>query len=291
MNHVNESVVSKGGSLLIRRLTSKDIPIIKEMPTGLKEDYVGRILQRLLEEETLLGYFYKEKLVGIAGMTIFERQAVVLGRLRTHADYRNQGIASALMKALQKEACHHRLISWVGYATEEYNTPGNRLAPHLKMKLEAKVVSSRVSPYVMIGQNKTEPFKRVVAADKKITIETYWKKNESDFFPYSIYYPLPFLPILSPSYLNQVELFVNGSGGFMIMKEEKGASYLHLKVFNETTLYSKELWETVNAYASEEARTIWVDLPLQQAKWLEPYSHQTVWHLYGQKRSLQNEMD
>lgn len=272
--------------MLIRRLTSKDIFVIKEMPTGLEEDYVKRIVERLIKEETLMGYFHNEKLVGIAGMTIFEREAVVLGRLRTHVDYRNQGIASALMNTLQKEAFHHPQISWVGYATEEYNTAGNRLAPHLHMDLEAKVVSSRVSPYVMKGQNTTEPFERVESADKKTTIETYWKKNEAAFFPYTIYYPLSFLPILSPAYLNQVELYVNDHGGFMIMKEEKGASYLHLKVFNEITLWNKTMWEMVNAYASEEARTIWIDLPIQQAKWLEPYSHQTVWHLYGLKRSL-----
>ncbi|WP_226657465.1 GNAT family N-acetyltransferase [Pseudalkalibacillus hwajinpoensis] len=276
---------------MIRRLTSKDIPVVKEMPTGLEEDYVSRILHRLIEEETIMGYFHNEKLVGIAGMTMFEREAVVLGRLRTHVDYRNKGIASALMNTLKNEAFNHQMVTWVGYATEEYNTAGNRLAPHLEMHLEAKVVSSLVSPYVMMGQTTTEPFERVVTADKKTIIEKYWKKNKATFFPYSIYYPLPYLPILSPAYLNKVELFVNGSGGFMIMKEEKGASYLHLKVFNETTLYNKTMWDMVNAHASEEARTIWVDLPIQQAKWLEPYSHQTIWHLYGQKRSLQNEMD
>ena len=261
------------------------------MPTGIEDDYVIRIIHKLIQEEKMIGFFMKEKLVGIAGMTLFEGEATVLGRLRTHVDYRKNGIASALMNTLQNEAFDNPAVIWVGYATEDYNTGGNCLAKHLQMQLVTQIVSSRISPHSILGQTVTSPFNRVPDEDKKATIEKYWKENVPSFFPYSIYYPLPYLPSLSSPYLEQIELFVNDDGGFIMVKEEKGASYLHVKVLNETTLYSKAMWDKVNAYAIEEARTIWVDLPIQHAEWLEPFSHQTIWRLYGQKRSLQNEMD
>lgn len=291
MNEIEQIGLMKGEKELIRTLEYEDIPLVKEMPTGIEDDYVIRIIHKLMQEEKIVGYFKKEMLVGIAGLTIFEGEAAVLGRLRTHSDFRKKGIASELMNTLQIEAFENPAIIWVGYATEDYNTGGNCIAPHLQMQLESQIVSSRISPHTIIGQTVTRSFNIVTEENKKATIEKYWKESGQSFFPYSIYYPLPYLPSLSSTYLEQVELFANDTGGFMLVKEEKGASYLHVKVLNETTLYSREMWKMVNAYAIEEARTIWIDLPIQQAKWLEPYSHQTTWCLYGQKRSLYNEMD
>jgi GNAT superfamily N-acetyltransferase len=284
-NSHKSSGVWKGEKVLIRRLENNDIPLIKEMPTGIEEDYVLRIIDSLVEEENMIGFFYNEKLVGIAGMTLFEEKYAVLGRLRTHTEYRKQGIASVLMKTLQHEALKKRTVSWVGYTTEGYNKGGNCLSPHLQMQLEATLVSSRISPYTVLGENITGPFKSI-DAEKKLIINRFWKTTEQSFFPYSIYYPLPDLPSLSPAYLEKVELFVNDREGFMMVKEDKGASYLHVIVLNKTTLYSKAMWDIINDYASEEARTIWIDLPREQAKWLAPYSHQTIWHLYGQKKEF-----
>ena len=276
----------QGDNGVIRKLGYLDVPQVEEMPTGIEDDYVIRIIHKLIQNENMIGFFMKEKLVGIAGMSLFEGEAAVLGRLRTHKDYRKKGIASALMNTLQTKAFENPAVIWTGYATEDYNTAGNSLAPHLQMQLESEIVSCRISPQSILGQTDTEPFNKVNDMDKKVTIEKYWKTSVSSFFPYSIYYPLPYLPSLSSVYLKQVEVFVNDNGGFLLMKEEKGASYLHVKVLNKSTVYSKAMWKSVNAYALEEARAIWIDLPKQDAKWLEPFSHQTTWHLYGQKRSI-----
>lgn len=277
--------------MLIRSLEWNDIALVEEMPTGIEDDYVVRIIKRLIKEDEMAGYFEAGKLIGIAGMTLYEGEAAVLGRLRTHIDYRGKGVASALMNFLRKEAHHNSNVKWIGYATEEYNIAGNRLAPHLHMKLEAVIVSSRISPHTVSGDIVMSPFQKVTGTEKKGLIEKEWENNSHSFFPYSIYYPLPFVPDLSSSYIDSTEIFVNEYGSFMMTKEEKGASYLHVKVSNETVLYSKEMWEIASTCASEEARTIWVDLPMKEAKWLEMKSHQTIWHLYGQKRSYQNEMD
>ncbi|WP_169525400.1 GNAT family N-acetyltransferase [Pseudalkalibacillus hwajinpoensis] len=272
---------------MIRKLTAADIEEVTGMETGIEDDYVIRIFSKLIEENYMLGYFEAHTLVGIAGVTIYEGEVAVLGRLRTHKEYRGRGIASTLMNQLKKESFHSLDMDWVGYATEMNNIAGNRMARHLQMNLEAIVVSSRISPGAVEGTHDTQPYRSDFSRNsKKKYLEECSEKERLPFFPHSIYYPLPYVPKLTVGYLDSIEMFQNDLGSFMIMKEEKGASYLHVKVWNERTLHSKEMWQIVNAEAEREARSIWIDLPLDQANWLEAQSHQTIWHLYGKKRSM-----
>ncbi len=279
--------MQEGETNLIRKLTAADRKDVIAMETGIEDDYVIRIFPKLIEQHDMLGYFEGPTLVGIAGMTIYEGEIAVLGRLRTHSNYRGRGIASALMNELKEEAFHSLNLNWACYATEENNIPGNRMARHLQMNLEAIVVSSRISPGTVEGTLDTQPYRSDYSREsKKKYLEEYSVNEDLDFFPHSIYYPLPYVPNLTDGYLDSIEMFQNHSGSFIIMKEEKGATYLHVKVWNERTLHSKELWQIVNAEAEKEARSIWIDLPTEQAKWLEAHSHQTIWHLYGKKKEL-----
>ncbi len=276
----------KGGVAMIRTLSTEDIELVKVMKTGVEDDYVIRILPKLIEDDHFLGYFEKGKLCGIAGMSIYENESAVLGRLRTHVDYRGRGIASKLMNQLRMEALENPSIVWTGYATEANNIPGNRLAPSISMKLEAVIVSTRISPGVVWGTNSGLPYQieQSVKVKKKV-LEIDCVNDEFPFFPHSIYYPLPYVPDLTEPYLNDIVLYKNSTGKFVIMREEKGALYLHLKVWNEQTLNCSEMWRIVNYFAHKENRTIWIDLPIKQASWLKTQSNQTIWHLYGQKRS------
>lgn len=272
---------------MIRKLTVADRKDVRAMETGIEDDYVIRIFSKLVEEDDMLGYFEGHKLVGIAGMTIYEGELAVLGRLRTHTNYRGRGIASALMNELKEEAFHSLNMSWAGYATEKNNLAGNRLARCLQMNLEATVVSSRLSPGTVEGTLDTQPYRSDFSREcKKNYLEELSVTEDLTFFPHSIYYPLPYVPKLTSGYLDSIEMFQNDFGTFILMKEEKGATYLHVKVWNEKTLHSKEFWEIVNAEAEREARSIWIDLPTEQAKWLEAHSHQNIWHLYGKKKEL-----
>ncbi|MBN8207973.1 GNAT family N-acetyltransferase [Bacillus sp. NTK071] len=271
---------------MIRKLKAADIEDVIGMETGIEDDYVIRIFSKLIEEDYMLGYFEGDTLVGIAGITIFEEEVAVLGRLRTHMNYRGRGIASTLMKQLKEEAFHSLGMQWVGYATEKHNKAGNRLARNLQMNFEATIVSSRISPNAVAGTYDTQPYRFDFSRESKNKyLEEFSQNEDLPFFPHSIYYPLPYVPTLTTSYLDTIEMYQNDLGTFMIMKEEKGASYLHVKVWNERTLHSKEMWQIVNAEAEREARSIWIDLPTYQAKSLEAQSHQTIWHLYGIKRS------
>ncbi|MGA9290656.1 MAG: GNAT family N-acetyltransferase [Anaerobacillus sp.] len=277
---------------MIRKLAAEDTDIVKKMKTGIEGDYVLRILHKLIEDDHILGYFEKGKLVGIAGMSIYENECAVLGRLRTHVEYRGRSIASKLMNHLRMEALENPNIVWTGYATEATNIAGNRLASSLSMNLEAVIVSTRISPGIVNGTNAGGPYRFEPSTKiKKKVLEIECAHLEFPFFPYSIYYPLPYVPDLTQLYLDNIELYTSKTGNFVIMREDKGASYLHLKVWNGQTLHCQEMWRIVNFIAQKEDRTIWVDLPKEQAYLFKTQSNQTIWHLYGQKRSEYYEMD
>ncbi|WP_347549862.1 GNAT family N-acetyltransferase [Pseudalkalibacillus hwajinpoensis] len=271
---------------MIRILTEADKEIVSSMETGIEDDYVIRIFLKLVEEDCVIGYFQDQMLVGIAGVTIFESEAAVLGRLRTHRNFQGQGIATMLMNRLKNDAFLEPGVTWTGYATERNNVPGNRLAKHLQMDLEASLVSSRISPGDVVGWNEELSFQHESSREekRKCLIENDQCRKLS-FFPYSIYYPLPYAPHLSHTYVDSLEMYRSDAGSFFLMKEEKGASYLNIKVWDEQVLYSKSMWEIVNEQAEQEARLIWVDLPSNLARSFEAKSHQTVWNLYGQTRS------
>lgn len=279
--------MQEGETNLIRKLTAANRKDVIAMETGIEDDYVIRIFSELIKKDEMLGYFEGQSLVGIAGMTIYEGDVAVLGRLRTHSNYRGRGIASALMNQLKEKAFRSLNMNWVGYATEKNNIPGNRMARQLQMNLEAIVVSSRIIPGTVEGTIDTQSYRSDYSREsKKKYLEEYSVNEDLTFFPHSIYYPLPYVPNLTDDYLDSIEMFQNNMGSFIIMKEEKGATYLHVKVWNEKTLHSKELWQIVNAEAEKDARSIWIDLPTEQAKWLEAHSHQSIWHLYGIKKEL-----
>ncbi|WP_270179041.1 GNAT family N-acetyltransferase [Alkalihalobacillus sp. CinArs1] len=270
---------------MIRYLTYSDYGQLKGMKTNIQDDYIVRIFPRLVENDSLVGYFEDDRLVGIAGLTTFENEIGILGRLRTDVDFRGRGIASSLMKTLMESAYSSSSIKWIGYATEKSNLPANQLSKKLNMMLTSTVVSARIRAGVIRGKVDSISFNKFQnPITKRSALSNSFQDSRFSFFPYEIYYPLPYIPVLSDVYIEKIELYSSEAGDFFLSREEKGDSYLHLKLFNPTLLNSKAMWTIVNNIASEEDRRIWIDLPLEHDHLLNKTFEKTFWHLIGQGR-------
>lgn len=272
---------------MIRTLTHYDYEHVKGMVTNIEDDYIIRIFSHLVEQDLLVGYFINSKLVGLAGLTIFEDEVAILGRLRTHVRYRGKGIATSLMEVLIDHAYKSDRVKWVGYATEKDNLSANSLSSKLNMVTKAEIISARVSPGTVIGVDSGGPFKKIDSLpSKQRKLAANAKESQFTFFPYAIYYPLPYIPDLSDLYISNIEMYSSKAGDFFLMRDEKGASYLHLKLFDLTLLKSKAMWKIVNRIAHEEQRTIWLDLPASHEDPLNDFQ-KTHWHLIGRERELE----
>lgn len=257
------------------------------MKTNIHNDYILRIFPRLVEQESLLGYFENDRLIGIAGLTVFENEIGILGRLRTDVTYRGRGIATSLMKELIQNAYMSDSMKWVGYATEMDNTPANELSKNVNMSIKSKLVSARVRPGEIAGMDDRLVFKSMTdPLMKRSELINSFEESKFSFFPYEIYYPLPYIPSLSNLYMEKLEMYSSGGGSFFLMRDEKGDSYLHVKLFNAHLLTSKPMWNIINKIANDEGRTIWIDLPKEHADLLEEPFQKTVWHLIGQGRTM-----
>ncbi|WP_377888809.1 GNAT family N-acetyltransferase [Alkalihalobacillus sp. R86527] len=272
---------------MIKYLTYSDYGLLENMNTNIRNDYILRIFPRLVQQESLIGYFENDRLIGIAGLTLFENEIAILGRLRTDVSYRGKGIATTLMKALIEKAYMTQSLKWVGYATEMDNIPANQLSKRLNMTRESILVSARVGPGIIHGIEGQSRFnKRTNSRLKRSTVLKAFNENQFSFFPYEIYYPLPYIPSLSHLYIEKIELYSSEVGSFFLTREEKGDSYLHVKLFNPTLLKNKQMWNIINKIANDEGRTIWIDLPIEYEDLLGEAFQKTYWHLIGQGREM-----
>lgn len=277
----------------IRKLTAGDFEAFKKMETGIENDYVARIFSKSVNREETYGLFIEGQLVSIAAYTVFAGRYAVLGRLRTDLRFRGQGLATKLLIELCRMVDSGQEIKWVGLATELSNHPVHRIAEKLGMarlavfcscvaeneKLE-KLLSedtgdSRDWVPIYDNQKKRELLKKVTPNENPLRI-----------FPYECYYPLPYEDTLwGEDYLSACTFLKNGDHFVLLMPDEKGGSYLHVKYFGYDVFSQSGLWRKVITEARKTNREVWIDLPygggLPEEK--ADFFRSTAWTCYGRR--------
>src|SRR5690625_2189481 len=214
----------------IRKLTLQDYNQVLAMETGIEDDYILPIFDRLIVSPNVLyGLFVNEDLICLAGFTIYEKSYAMLGRLRSNVKYRGQGHATELMKFILGEALRLQDIKWIGANTEEKNIPARRLLNKLGLTPFPKLYAATVQDLsrLQTGAKKWKPIHEL-KRKKELLYEHYIRDKR--VFPYECYYPFPSSEQLFPDDLIKQWSFFEDEkkNRFVITKKSKiGNMYLH----------------------------------------------------------------
>lgn len=282
----------------IRTLVLGDLPYLEAMETGIEDDYVKRIFERLVttEHNRLFGLFLGEKLASVCGYTIFAGSYAMIGRIRSDIRFRGKDLATKLTAHVLRAAFELPNVQWVGANTQEENTPARRVLEKLGLDEYAPLygaITQDLSPFEK-GDPKWKEIQDI--GKKKEWLERLYIEPGA-VFPFECYYLFPASEALFPDErIAQWQFFGNAAEDrVLILKHDfKKHHYLHA-VYPWTDLMEQPgLWETIStgyrqyaAEASEDA-FIWMDLSKEQSALL-PEDHRfelpSAWVLYGVSRS------
>ncbi|WP_096200459.1 GNAT family N-acetyltransferase [Bacillus sp. FJAT-45350] len=281
----------------IRMLNSDDYPYLEAMDTGLEDDYVERIFDRLTSEKDhhrLFGLFLDNQMVSMGGYSIFAGRYAMLGRLRSDRRFRGNNLGTELISYIMNEALKLNGIQWVGANTQESNNPARRVVDKLGLK-----------PYVMLhgaitkdtsalvsGAKQWSP---VVSSERKLfwIREVFLKPNA--VFPYECYYSFPASDELFQRHVIEKWSFYENEDQTRVLitkYDQKGDHYLHVVYPWSDIASQKGLWETISddydklKQQTEGDTYIWMDLTKEDAESL-PVGHKfelpSPWILYGRE--------
>ncbi|WP_033541369.1 GNAT family N-acetyltransferase [Planococcus sp. CAU13] len=281
---------------LIRTLTIDDLPKLKAMETGIEDDYVIRVFDRISTgNNKLFGLFNDEQLVSVGGLTIFAKQYAMLGRMRSDLRFRGNDLSTTLMKAVLEEAFKIPEISWVGANTQEENIPAQRVLK--KIGLAEHHVSYGATARNLSGLENGQPVWRRI---DNIPEKRQWLRRlfveSSAVFPYECYYPFPASEeMFEDSQIAAWNFFENASGDRVLITKKDVKKYYFLQAIYpfDDLMVQNALWDTISFAHKELAQKlpggarIWMDLTKQQAAQLpdnHPFSLPSPWILFGKGR-------
>ncbi|QHJ72072.1 N-acetyltransferase [Planococcus halotolerans] len=278
---------------MIRPLTKEDLPKLKAMETGIEDDYVIRVFDRISSgNNKLFGLFTNDQLVSVGGLTVFAKHYAMLGRMRSDLRYRGNDLSTSLMSQVLEEAFKLPDIKWVGANTQEENIPAQRVLK--KIGLAERHISYGASALdVSSLENGGTPWKR----EEDISNKRQWLRklfiDSAAVFPYECYYPFPASEeMFDDKQIAGWNFFVNPQGDRLLItkKDFKKYNYLQAVFPFEDVLDQPGLWETIalahQQLASELRKEthIWMDLTKQQASALpenHPFNLPSPWMLFG----------
>lgn len=301
-------------NLSFKQLYQKDFDLYKGMETQLEEDYMLNVFNRLTSNgNALFGLFQGDRLVAVAGYTLFAGEFAMMGRLRSDSRYRKNGYGTMMTEYIYNKAKQAEGVKWIGANTEKHNIPAQKVLknlsiPHITTLFAAQ--TSDLSP--LITPDDTAEWRQVTSSEKKREwIEQTYLNPDFDktVFPFEAYYPFPARPSLfKDERLDEWLCFENSDASRVVFmwEEKKGKTYLHVVYpwsdFLEQPgffpLLSKEFNRSHKMYETE---AIWMDLTEEEAKLLpdnHPFELPSPWMLHGhfiseqeQKAFLQNEAE
>lgn len=282
----------------IRTLKMEDLPYLEAMQTGIEDDYVKRIFERLVttENNRLFGLFLGEQLASVCGYTIFAGSYAMIGRIRSDIRYRGKDLATKLTAHVLKAAFELPNIQWVGANTQEENAPARRVLEKLGLYEHPPLygaITKDLSPFI----GDAPMWAELLDADQKKEWLERLYIEPGVVFPYECYYLFPASEALfSNEKIIEWQFFENPAKDrvLILKKDFKKHHYLHA-VYPWNDLCSQPgLWETISdgyaQYAEQapEETFVWMDLSKEQAASL-PEDHAfelpSAWVLYGVSRS------
>lgn len=281
---------------VIRHLTIDDLPYLEVMETGIENDYVKRIFERLISgNNQLYGMFWDDQLVSVGGYSIFAKSYAMLGRMRSDLRFRGNDLSTQLMSKVMKEALKLPDIQWVGANTQEENSPARRVLEKIGLT-EQTVIHGATTKDVSMFEKGANSWQEVCNLErKKEWIDKLYIKTEA-IFPYECYYPFPASANLFPhEKMREWSFYENDAATRVLItkKDFKKHAYLHA-IYPWCDLTEQPgLWETISeayrmlAADTEDETFIWLDLTKEQAHSL-PNTHRfslpSPWVLYGNSK-------
>lgn len=280
----------------IRVLHGDDYSHLETMDTGIEDDYIKQIFDKLVTgNDRLYGYFLDGQLVSMGGYSIYADSYAMLGRLRSDRRYKKKGFSTMLMSQMMNEAFQLDGINWVGANTQEENAPARRV-------MEKVGLTPRATHYGAIASDTTAlesgagPWNLItdIQSKQEWVDEVYVKA--SIVFPYECYYRFPATKgLFQEDNLKQWSFFENDAKTRVLITkaDQKKHHYLHaIYPWNDITSQSG-LWETIaHEYKrlnqlTEGSTYIWLDLTKEQAQSLptdHPFDLPSPWILYGKEK-------
>ncbi|MDG5787066.1 GNAT family N-acetyltransferase [Evansella sp. AB-P1] len=283
----------------IRQLHKGDYSFFEAMDTGIKDDYILRIFERLTTgNHRLYGLFIGNKLISMGGYTVFAGYYAMLGRLRSDRRYRGNNMATKILTHVMNEAFQLNGIQWVGGNTQEDNIPARRVLEKLGLNTYT-TLHGAVTQVPIVHESGSKIWSPIHSLErKKRWLREKYVKPEA-VFPYEVYYSFP-----ASNALFQEEEIMEWSfyenhdkTRFLITKkDQKKNHYLHVIYPWSDIGVQQGLWETVSkdylklleeTEESEEDAYIWIDIKKNEINSL-PNEHSfelpTPWVLYGKTK-------
>lgn len=280
----------------IRQLNADDLPLLEAMETGIEDDYILRVYNRISSGSSrMYGLFHKGQLASIGGYTVFAKQYIMLGRMRSDLRFRGKNLSTQLMTYIMEQAFKLPAIQWIGANTQFENASARRVMDKLHLD-EVSTLYSAISPTASSLETGGAVWEPVTdLAQKKKWIEQLYIKTGA-VFPYECYYTFPAsAELFKDAKLAQWSFFENRAKDRVLItkKDYKREYYLHTVYPWEDLMEQPGLWETVSMAQrelSEQVKTntlLWMDLTPLQASKLPPhhtFDLPSPWLLYGTER-------
>lgn len=281
---------------LIRALTKKDLPKLKAMETGIEDDYVIRVFDRISTgNNKLFGLFTDGQLVSVGGLTVFAKQYAMLGRMRSDLRFQGNDLSTSLMSKVLEETFKIPDIQWVGANTQEKNIPAQRVLKKIGLA-ERHISYGATALEISSLENGGTPWRR----EDNISRKRQWLQllfvESSAVFPYECYYPFPATEeMFEDSQIAGWNFFENPEGNRVLItkKDYKKYNYLQAIYPFDDVMGQPGLWDTI-AHAQQQLASelnkeihIWMDLTKQQAAELpdnHPFALPSPWILFGKGR-------
>lgn len=282
---------------LIRQLNREDLHCLEQMMTGIEDDYILQVYDRITEGSSrLFGLFQDGQLASIGGYTIFAGRYAMLGRMRSDLRYRGNNLSTQLMAHIMEEVFSLPAVQWVGANTQVENSSARRVMDKLGLSEVSTLysaISNGVAPLVTgdaVWQELSDH------AQKQKWINQLYIKSGA-VFPYECYYTFPASQALfDDTDLAQWTFFENPDKSRVLIakKDYKRNYYLHAVYPWNDLMEQPGLWETISTaqhHLSEKVKSetfIWMDLSPDQVSSLpahHPFDLPSPWLLYGTNRS------
>lgn len=277
----------------VKTLTIDDYPALQAMDTGIEDDYVVRIFDRLITSDNheLFGLFQDGRMLSIGGYSLFgQDKFAMLGRLRSDRRYQTKGNATQLLTPVIDQLKRDPRIQWIGANTHLGNLPARRVLGKLGVD-QGPVIHYLIlkRPDLLSGHSEGPVWSLVDSLQMKRKLLSELSENKLGMFPYECYYPLPYDPSLfTDDYLDGASFYENpAKNRFVILKKDtKKYDYTHVKYFWDDHYEQPGFFETILAHWDDNPDNIgcWIDFSDEGFKnipELTAYDVQEPWILYG----------
>lgn len=286
--------------ITIRPLSNEDFVLYEKMETGLDDDYMLRVWERISSGEynRLFGLFADGQLASIAGYTLYAEENAMLGRLRSDVRFRGKSFATKILQHVIQEALKEPKVKWISANTEEHNIPAQKVLKKLGLPHVITLYGALTQNLSSLKNTESKTWHKIEGIEeKKAWIEeTYLNPSfPKTIFPFETHYPFPATPALfQDRFLEEWTFYENEDKTryFIIWEEFKGNYYLNITYPWQDVAEQPGLWETVDSLYQElksrhDNSFVWIDLTPEETKMLpegHPFDLPSPWMLHGKSQ-------